>query len=561
MTIKRFSLVIIVLAMVLAGCPDPNGSNGNGNGNNGNGKQPIKFNAGYLSNLMVDIGDASALGIVKRSVQQPVSRNARAVTGVEEIVEKNYLVKITTDVYHGNVEWDENGLTNVTFSKRTTKTVTIPVYDEEGNLIGEEPIEDGQTVTQDEIPAQVNRLYVHYNYTFLQFVPEDTAGVTDVRPADLGIADTDGYYAFDKRDYYNDDLHQSFVIENITGNIYSLGDDVYIAEIHNGLIQLRYNPQYIYDLRINQNDELEIFNLNVRTDFEIYDWYKDKYGNNYIWNSLIEDIDYNQNVIYFKGASYHVATNGEVLFTKGVTFSLAPTYGRPNENKSYFFGKSLRNAGFEFNEILYEIKIVGPNCQYRSVTAQDELYFSAYDGDDLNPAFSFGFFISHIKNKELYLFRRYTAQPSNYFYIFDTDNPTIPKKAFYVSLDNAPLIDIGSQFPVRYDTVLFYDKSGKQLFYLKINDYATLDINIYGAASIDALVNPPVLLVPNCEKEIINSYYNYDGWYLIWNTATSRERYSIVYENNGGSMNPKAIKTSDYLAGEQNIVRLKPINR
>jgi hypothetical protein len=68
--------------------------------------------------------------------------------------------------------------------------------------------------------------------------------------------------------------------------------------------------------------------------------------------------------------------------------------------------------------------------------------------------------------------------------------------------------------------------------------------------------------VPNCEKERISSGYSYEGWYLIWNTVTSRERYSLVYEDDGdGNIIPKAVKTSDYLAGERNIVRLKPINR
>jgi len=126
---------IIGLVIVLNGCPDPN------NGKN----KPQKLTVGYMSNLMADIGDASALGISKRTVS---GRSARAGSS-----EKNYLVKTTVDYSADNVEWDETGLTNVTFKKRTTETVVIPVYDKDGNVIGEESVKDGQTVTQDEIPG------------------------------------------------------------------------------------------------------------------------------------------------------------------------------------------------------------------------------------------------------------------------------------------------------------------------------------------------------------------------------------------------------------------------
>jgi len=272
---KVWNLILLVLfCLVFASCPNPNGNgteNGDNNGNNnGNGNQTLhKLSIGFLSNFFIDIGDATALGISKKSIEQS-SRSSRAAFDIEEIIEKKYLVKITSDISHGNIEIDESRMINVTFIKKTTidYDILIPVYDNDGNPVylldekgnkvldedGEPIIEtrifDEQEITQDEIHAQINRLYVYNNYTFIQFVPDETSKVTDTRPSDLGNQDLDGYYEYDKRDYYNDDIHRSFIIENRTGNIYSLYDSLHIESIHNGLLKLK-DSTFIYDCRIN----------------------------------------------------------------------------------------------------------------------------------------------------------------------------------------------------------------------------------------------------------------------------------------------------------------------
>ena len=115
---KKCALLVIGLAVLLIACPNPD-EPGTGN------RTPQKLTVGYMSHLMADIGDATALGISKRTA--PAGRNARAGSASQE---KNYLVKTTVDYTSGTAEWDGNGLTNVIFKKRTTETVVIPVYDE-----------------------------------------------------------------------------------------------------------------------------------------------------------------------------------------------------------------------------------------------------------------------------------------------------------------------------------------------------------------------------------------------------------------------------------------------
>jgi len=537
----------LVLAMVLTGCPDPAGNNGN--------QTPKKLTVGYLSNLMADIGDATALGISKKTVD--TSRYGRAVSGSQK---KNYLVKTVED-YEGNSEWDETGLTNVTFKKRTTEIVYIPIYDDDGNIIGENIIEENQTISQDEIPAQVNKLYVYNSYTFIQFVPDVTDLIPDIRPDDLGRPDRAGYYGYDKKNYYNDGYHQSFVIENSTGNIYSLADAVYIEETHNGLLKIKNSP-YIWDFRIKDNDELEIFTLFQNKTIEVFDYHKDKYGNNYIYNSDIDIIDRSLNTIYFTAPDYHVASNGEVLYMKGngailnrrsVDFSRLRDIDIEYLNGSKGFLCNITSVFSTFEEI----KLVGQNCSFRTVNDNDVLYFNGFqglDGQDLYNDFrgidASRRYISHLKNKKLYFYENmHNLSLQTQISVINTDTFNFDYRIFW---------NDSVDWSVYYNIVIFYGNDNN-IYYCKI-DFNSLPAEFinYGNGYIKFIIpnnhDSCTLLMEN-----VNWIPDVGSWEIV--TPNIRDKYSFVLKDINGEKIPTVVKTSEYVAEEQQVITLKPINR
>jgi hypothetical protein len=539
MNLNIVCAAIIGLALILSGCPNPASGNGNET-------TPKKLSMGYLSNLMVDIGDATALGIAKQLIAESQNRLSRAVTDSTETVGKNYLVKTTTDITPGDVAWDESGLTKVTFKKETTidTAVTIPVYDEEGNPVylldaKGNPVRDEegnpviktqvvetQAVTQDEIPAQVNRLYVYNSYTYIQFVPNETGSIPDVRPGDLGKQDKNGYYEYDKQNYYNDDFHQSFVIENTTGNIYSVEDTVRIEMIHNGLLTLKDSP-YIWDCRIKDNDELEFFTLFQNTAVPVYDYFKDKYGNNYLYNSLLDITDSASNTVFFTGkeADYLVASTGEILY---IQRELDDFDSNGWNAWGKYFDKNVWSGMFP--DSVSQIRIAGKDFQYRMIDNEDEIQFNGLEvnGAFINNCYS----VSHIKNKRLYIYRE-----DAYFFVFNTDTG---EREYDIAV-------VGATFPVTFNSFL-YPKDGN--LYYQTFDYSTLPTT--GQISLEPDVSSSVLLLQNIGA---------GNWPWIVTTINSQDEYTVVVKEVNGERIPVAVKTSEYVAEEQQTIVLKPINR
>ncbi len=283
----------------------------------------------YIENLAAEIGDVTAIGIANLPIEdlQKLSHRSGDVsiydiaqklfspeflaqsTGGKDIETKNYLITTREDYFHGKTEFDDSGITKVTFIKNTTVTETV--RDHKGNIISET-----DTVTQDELPAQVNKVYVYNNMTFLQFIPvtpnnegvlsNDGYQMVDIRPDNLKIEE-DGSTAFDKIDYRTNEFHQSFVIDNQTGYIYKI-DDIWIIQLHNGLCKIRPEesqevdpqPDTIYDYRINEDNRLEFFTLIQNPTVNVYEYFKDIHGNNFIQTNSLELYDSATKTYFFK---------------------------------------------------------------------------------------------------------------------------------------------------------------------------------------------------------------------------------------------------------------------
>ena len=616
------------------GTPGGPGEPGNpgGPGNPGaSGNRQLSL--GHLSKMAVNISDATGLGIQSRAVPRPVTsvslgRSARAAQDAP--AKKNYLVKSTGP--------DAGALVNVTFTKQNPgETVTMPVYDADGNPVYETG-EDGEFVkdeegnfvqkvqtvtgemTQDEIPAQVNRLYVYNNYTFIQFVPTVTSfsitqprpgyngsdpmggggiiqgpiysdppiqvGVEDLRPSEDCLYIQGDYYSYDAGPYYNNEYHQSFIIENTTGNIYSLGEDVYIRSISSGLLKINdidkmkerkqeiedssndpYGGNYgyygqnkfehvndsplIWDYRINQAGELEIFPLFTNTEIAVdgYGYFKDRHGNNYVKNTTLDTTNPETNTVLYKDHFYQTAKTGDVVFANG--------------KMEFHDPDSSDSSSAQVITGAREIKIMGAGLTPRAITSNDYLEFD--DG-------------SVIKNQELYWVN---AVESSYGYSFPIKGVIVVDTSTAAIKRNIRLEGSYEDYRMlSYDTVLIRGRSGSalssnKLYYYKFDFAALPESNKQNVFTADSS------RVPDTSNEWNAAYYaGYqvfgEGLTLLFAgltdnsgvsgpfstmTLSGQTHYAVVIKEVNGEKIPEGITVSEYQAEEQAAITLKPINR
>lgn len=216
-----------------------------------------------------------------------------------------YLYSTSEDYEYGNVEYDSKGIQRVVFIKNTE--VIEDVYDKDGNLI-----DSNRTITQDELDAQINKMYTTKQYTFIQFVPlvessgeypyKDSNGKTqyeyvDLRP-DSMVYDEYGVSEFDTTGYFSSNLTASFIIDNSTGYIYKI-ENLYIKEFVNGLVKDD-NGNY-YSITTDLANNLLLTDLMPNKDVVIQDALIDNYGWVHVANDSVGSIDIDKKIIYTSG--------------------------------------------------------------------------------------------------------------------------------------------------------------------------------------------------------------------------------------------------------------------
>ena len=384
--VLTFSMCFSLISCGNTNNPSDDNSTANNPSDDNPAQEPFSVDlAGYVAN----IGNATALGISKKAKASatPMASSRTNNSGIKllsystltsdkDTEDKNYIVMSTTDYDANTPEADETGLTKVTFTKIVTENVTTEttgtkyiianegsisisategfkytvyyndslVYNEvqdndsndEDSKIGVIVLDnliDGMeyevnykgigaetTITQDDIEAEIDKLYVLNGYTFISFVPNGTSQ----RPHDDALTfDTDGIAYYDKCNYFSNSARQSFIIDNNTGYVYQI-NNFNIKEIQGGCL-LSANDNFIYDFKINANDEVEIFSLFQNDTIVWYSCFKDKYGNKFIQNNRLNTYDattntyfyvFNDNALnsqYDKGINYELTSTNEAI--------------------------------------------------------------------------------------------------------------------------------------------------------------------------------------------------------------------------------------------------------
>lgn len=324
---KKIFSIILALLMFLPIFSLLSACGNNDKANNDIANRINNLELSYIKNLKMDMSGKKGLSIKKvnydttqvnaTSANILLSFNNIAYAAESETTEKYMLFTTTQSYATGNVTYNENSIEKVTFTKN--ESVTEDVYDSAGNIIS-----SNTELTQEEIPGQINKLYVFENYTFLQFVPVllnsgyydyyDNNGnlqseYIEMRPNTLTY-DINGVAEFDKGNYYSSALSQSFVIDNNTGYIYKIENFVIENITDTGIITQKnkdntldgYNTNY-YRMYIDGKN-LAFRDVVPNKDISVHGVVQDKYGWFFVNNDLLEQKDEQNKIIYYKHNNY-----------------------------------------------------------------------------------------------------------------------------------------------------------------------------------------------------------------------------------------------------------------
>ena len=519
-----------------------------------------------LTNYCANLKDATALGISSNSNNKasvcdngtndkikPLSFVTTLKSNKNDV---NYFYKTTTEYDANDPTVDENGLIKVTFTKITTKN------DEEEKVI-----------SQEEVGGEIDKLYVLGNYTFVSYVPKGKSE----RPSnnDL-IFDSDGISKYDKCNYFSNSKRQSFIIDNKSGLIYKI-KDFNIKEINGGCL-LSANDNFVYDFKINENKEVEIFSLFQNETITWYSCFKDKYGNKYVQNNRLNLYDDKTKTYFYVFAPQYDFGDVEIeLYSKLINYELTEN----NECIKFEYDLDLYNHYL----IIKSAKIILEDGSLRDLTVEDsfKIYYNPYknarfgltSGGENEPYNDYHYNVSFkVENGVVYSFSPCLAETYMQGFSASLFNCVNEKFSYYLVRAYETLSFYNTSYLTSYGLLLEYH--GGKLHYYK-NFWDTLktlstkegrlgfepylDINsnpIYGQfIKYEPLTNDtefnPILVLDNCSiDEKLDSFLTYG--------VSGNTYYDIVAEEQNGELIINKYLSGTYEKPQLKII-LQPINK
>lgn len=502
-------LILSIMLMLFVGCnksieeptlPIEESEDNNNQGNNvennndqGSNEQNAninvtQFSLNFLSDLMVDTNSVTAYGIKQSSEDiGNVSDNPIINTKVSMLSStllddrisndshrkpKYSLFQTTEQYYNGNVEYNENSISKVTFKKNTSATEEI--YDNNGNLITTDT-----KITQEDLDAQINKVYTTNRYTFLQFIAMvDNSGTypycnsnkeieyedITVRPSSMTY-DENGVAEFDKTDYFSSNLTASFVIDNETGFIYKI-ENFYIKSFHNGLVVDE--KGYYYIIKTNENQCLTFTDILPNKDCKVNNAVFDNYGWTYVANDLIDSIDNENKVVYT------TIRDKYIVDSRNNVYEFQSRYSIPNIMLN---GVSTK---LDNTELIIGIKNLFTN--YWS----DCEGILAYNKDCI--IFNFNLYtqqgIIAIQSKNGILYVDDTISKTNYYWLENKYNviiQSIDNEIHYKIIDFDDRVSFGKEFTKLSDMKLFKAKD----YYLEVGKDNYKVNNVFYSAGVN----------------------------------------------------------------------------
>ena len=525
-----------------------------GNGSLVENDSPVRTGKSYLvmSTVSYDANapEADKTGLTKVTFTKIVTENVTTeTTGTKYIVASAGAISIpategfTYTVYHNESlvynEVRDNGASD------TDAKVGVIVLD---NLIDGtvykviyKGIGVETTLTQDEIGAEVEKMYVAGGYTFISFVPSALYR----RPADEDLEyDYDGVAKYDKCDYFSNIARQSFVIDNATGYVYQI-KDFPIDTVKDGLI---ISSGKYYDMSVADNGELNFIQVVRNETITVYNAFKDKYGNKYVQNDVLSAYDEENRTVYYTALNYILSQEGVAIrmqFVGEFSYTWMP---------EAFMSIEKINADFTSSPI-DETEVY--HFHYKPLNAQSTFLVSSITLSHIED----GYFYMYSTQEDAYCYykRVHVSRP----YLIDGNTPDetrlyVEDRSFGVWGGDGGNWSFNclKSLPFDYDTVLIWcDWSGtEKLYYGDVWGENAFD-QYYNAENFDE--SNLTVLLENCGCDPFWSF-DLNKLRFRYTTFSGTVFYKIIADENG---DPQAVNSETYVAPDAKVVTLQPINK
>lgn len=286
---------------------------------------------------------------------------------------RNYLYATKADCEQGDFVYSPDSVEKVSFKKNDS--VKEEIYDSDGEVISSE-----RRLTQEEIPAQINKFYATENFLFMQFVFVRQAKAndmlfeegghyylndytvrygeyTEVRPDDL-VYDENGITEFDRTGYRNSEYVKNFVVDRATGYIYQIENfnidvvfNTSIVGVDDGTESFRY---YYYRISVNPEGELLFTDVMPNREVWVYGVETDKYGYTFVWNDAINLIDKENKIYYFTDGDEYFIDDAQEVYQCDTNYPYTISVmvnGEPQKYNNDKVLSGLRRIGREKDEM------------------------------------------------------------------------------------------------------------------------------------------------------------------------------------------------------------------
>ena len=565
----------------------------NNNTNNKNNKLPLS----EIANTVANVFNSNSIGIAQKTNRR-ASYNLNPhykQSSQEEIeYEKNYLVVSSESHYEegSSAEFDENGLSKVTFTRITTEeiseetegnkeyvsfkgeisfkfveTLNYSLFD--GETLLYDDIKDNEfpdinptvgivtigelghkksyqlkyngyfkeeIVTQDEIDGQVDKVYVLGDFTFISFVASNSNG-------SFGGYQQDSDY--NTYGYITQTGRASFVIDNNTGYVYDL-KDFPVSHIKNSLCFG--SDDAAYDLKVGDNNELVFTRVVKNQTLEAYDVFKDKYGNLYVYNNDLDTFDEANKTVYFSKLNYFLASDQTAIYFD---------YSAENSVSAHRVWQDKVPSNCT------DIKKMGPNFEKQAISREEKYeinYIPFYRGNQSASSC----LISNIENGYLYM-RALQTYAYCELYRYSVSDFQRSSSGYGICGDGAWVERSVLSCPIDHHRVLLLttpDLGGKLLY----GD--VFENGIFVAPAGYIANNQPYreenanCLLEDCKLDDYSLYgWDYDLSHMVFKKVgiEGTNYYRVIVDKDD---NVVVVNTSTYISSEhEDTVILQPINR
>ena len=381
-----------------------------------------------------------------------------------------------------------------------------------------------KTLTQDQMKSKIIRVYVSGGFTFVTFIPKNNEIEKRI------------YNKLSKREffgnsnvfiggkYYLEEYHmRSFVIDNESGHVYSL-DNININCTRDGMVLASFEekPTYLYDLSVNQKDELVFLPLIANENiFCGNDFFEDKYGRKYVCADISEAeiFDEEKNMLVYKGYTSEI-----------------PLYCKNSDNEII----KVERAQQYYKGYIYKFYVLDEEGQKRELNENDNFYIYFCDYKKIKVENGWIKEVGYLNGYNIYVggncrdFKFYNLDLTE---SYDLGERLVTNEENIYLLDNEIVDKLNIDF-----------LNENNLLYFKDNDlYCLEDIWNFMSCKTD---KKEYKILGNCRVDFDENY----NFRLTQTGINGDKYYNLVKTKENGKIKYEVVEAGSYIATAEEII-------